>query len=560
MAFRHGVYTKESPTALVPPITANAGLIFCVGTSPIHLATKPAAVNTPTLIYELSEYVEQFGYDGDFAKYTNDEMANSEFQLFGVSPIVFVNVLDPAKHYNAVTESFGGIISTPATIKSAVILDSLEVISRDEVRKVNLIKDTDYTAEVEQTSSGDITTIDIKIGATLPSDNLEISYEVSGNAVTEAKTVSDLPYELPLGATNIDVKAVVQAVNILVRDEDYTAAYNSDNEVIVTILDPTKIFADTAEISWHEVAPEKVTTADIIGGYDVQTGKYTGLECIEEVFPKFRLTPGIIVAPGFSTDVTVAAIMKAKTYDINSVFNCIAICDIPTSVVKSYTAAAEYKNLKNLLDTNLVACYPKISLGGVQYHLSTQLASLMNKIDAQEGDDIPYISPSNHNLQMDACCLEDGTEIFYSLEQANYLNSQGIMTAINFANGWCAWNNRTSCYSSTSDTKDSFLPVRRMFHWLRNSIILTYFSKVDRPINRRLIESIQDSIQVWLNGLTAAGVCTGARIEFRQKENPLTSLLDGQITFKIYFSPAIPAEKIIFDVEFDPEYLNSLFG
>ena len=61
--------------------------------------------------------------------------------------------------------------------------------------------------------------------------------------------------------------------------------------------------------------------------------------------------------------------MKAKCYDINSVFNAIALVDIPTDEVKNYTDAAQYKNLKNLVDTSVVACYPKVSLGGVQYHL-----------------------------------------------------------------------------------------------------------------------------------------------------------------------------------------------
>ena len=559
MAFKHGIYTTESPTAIVPPVNIESGLIFCVGISASHLATKPAKPNTPTLIYELSEYVEKFGYSGDFKNFTNDEAASSQFQLFGMSPIVFVNVLNPEKHFEKVTKTVGGITSTPATITDAVISDTLKIISRDDLKKINLIKDTDYTADVQTTTDGDVTTIDIKVGAILPSDNLEISYEYNGDICTVEKSVASLPYELPAGATNIDVKALVQNENELIRDTDYTAAYNSDAEFIITILDATKIFKDTVEISYNKLAPEKVTPSDIIGGYDSISGKYTGLECIEQVFPKFRLTPGIIIAPKFSTDVTVAAIMKAKTYNINGVFNCIALCDLPTDTIKNYTDAAEYKNIKNLLDTNLIACYPKISLGGVQYHLSTQLASLMNKVDENQGDGIPYVSPSNKNLQMDSCCLEDGEEIFYSLEQANYLNSQGISTALNFANGWTFWGNRTSLYPSSTDTKDTFTSIRRTFHWLRNTIILTYFSKVDAPINRRLIESIQDSIQIWLNGLTAKGVCTGARIEFRTKENPTTSLLDGQITFKIYFSPAIPAEKIIFDVEFDPSYLNNLF-
>ena len=275
--------------------------------------------------------------------------------------------------------------------------------------------------------------------------------------------------------------------------------------------------------------------------------------------PKFRLTPGIIVAPKFSTDVTVAAVMKAKCTDINGVFNAVALCDIPTAEVKNYTEAAEYKNIKNIVDTNLIVCYPKVSIGGVQYHLSTQLASLMNKVDAQQGGGIPYFSPSNKNLQCDSSVLEDGTEIFLTLEQASYLNGQGIVTALNFSQGWVLFGNRTSLYPSSTDPKDSFISIRRTFYWLRNTLILTYFSKVDAPITRRLIESIQDSVQIFLNGLTAKGVLNGGQLTFVSAENPTTDLMDGIIKFHLFINVPSPARDLEFIVEYDASYLSGLF-
>ena len=251
--------------------------------------------------------------------------------------------------------------------------------------------------------------------------------------------------------------------------------------------------------------------------------------------------------------------MKAKCYDINSVFNCIALVDIPTDEVKNYTDAAQYKNLKNLVDTAVVACYPKVSLGGVQYHLSSQLAALMNAVDARQGGGIPYISPSNKQLQMDASVLADGTEMFLTLDQANYLNSQGIVTALNFSNGWCAWGNRTSLYPSSTDSKDVFIPLRRMNYWLRNTLTLTYFSKIDAPMNKRLIESVVDSVNIFFNGLTARGVILGGKLSFREKDNPVTDLLDGKILFHIDWAPPPPAEKIEFELEYDPSYFSTLF-
>lgn len=559
MAYYHGIKTAEIPTKLVPSAEIDSGLIFCVGTSPVHMATNPAPANKPVLCYELSEYVEQFGYSGDFEKFTNDEMAASQFQLFSVSPIVFVNVLDKDKHYNKVEVEVGGLIENPVTLSADIFLETLQVKSAAGEVLIELVQDTDYTATVDVTEDGDVTTIDIKVDAVLPSDDLKITYTSGGESVTVDKNVEDLPFALPVNATLTSIKAVTKPVNVLQVNEDFTAAYNSDGEVVINVLKSDKIFNDTVQISYHESAPEKVTAEDIIGGYDAVTGEYKGLELVEQVFPRFRLVPGILVSPGFSQDVTVAAVMKAKCVDINSVFQAVAVVDIPTDTVRTYTAVAEYKNLKNLIDKSLITCWPKVSLGGKQYHLSTQLASLMNYTDAELGDGIPYISPSNKNLQMDSSVLADGTEIPLSLDKANYLNSQGIVTALNFSGGWKAWGNRTSLYGSDTDPKDTFIPVKRTFLWLRNTLILTYWARVDAPMNKRFIESFIDSINLWLNGLHAKGVILGGKVEFRQKDNPTTDLIAGKVVFHVDFTPPVPAEHIQFNVEFNPDYFATLF-
>ena len=562
MAFFHGVKTQEVPTSLVSPVQIESGLIVAVGTAPVHLAQNPAEPNSPTLCYNYEEYVKQFGYNGDFEKYTLDEVARSQYALFGVSPTVFINVLDPAKHFEEKEIEVEGIINTPAKIADEVIPASLSVEIDSGTSIISLTEGTHYTATVNtQTDPADnFYTIDIIVDATLPSDNLQVNYNLnSGTTITNITTAA-LPYDLPRGATNIGLGAIIPSTISLTENQDYTAAYNSDGEFVITCLDANKFPDDKATIKYHALDPAAVTAEDIVGGVDIVTNKNKGLECIEDVYPKFRLVPGILISPKFSCDVTVAAIMKAKCTDINSVFNAIALVDIPTDTVTDYTLVAEYKNQKNLIDTSVVACWPKVSLGGVQYHLSTQLASLMNSVDSLNND-IPYVSPSNKRLQMDQLCLASGEEIEMTLPNANYLNSQGIVTGLNFANGWCAWGNRTSIYPSSTDVKDVFIAVRRFFYFLRNQLVLTYFQKVDEPANRRLLETIEDSVNIYLNGLQAAGVLVGSdnRLEFLQTENPTTDLLNGIIKFHLYITPAVPAEQIIFTAEFDPSGLNSLF-
>ena len=51
MAYKHGVYTGEIPTSIIPPVETDAGLPVIFGTAPLHLASDPAKANRPVLCY-----------------------------------------------------------------------------------------------------------------------------------------------------------------------------------------------------------------------------------------------------------------------------------------------------------------------------------------------------------------------------------------------------------------------------------------------------------------------------------------------------------------------------
>lgn len=481
MAYKHGVYTSEQATSLVPMTQTDSGLIVAVGTAPVHLATAPVESNTPVLCYTYSEAVAALGYSDDFEKYTLCEAMKVHFALFNMAPIVLINVLDKQKHVSQQKKTVT-IENGVATITDPVLLDTLTA------------------ALTEQ-----------------------------GEALT--------------------------------KDKDYTAAFDDDGNVVVTPVSGGKIStgATSLYLSYTMLAPEDIEADDIIGGVNTSTGKAEGLELIDEVYPRFGIVPGIIIAPKWSTDSSVAAVMKAKEHNICGHFNAISLSDIPTSEVKTYTQVSEWKNKNNYVDKDGFLGWPLLKLGTSKYHLMTQVASLMNYVDSQH-DDIPYYSPSNKSLQADGACLADGTEVFLNNAQAAYLNGQGIITAINFIGGWKAWGNRSTAYPSNTDVKDTFITNRRMFNWVGNTLITTFWSKIDDPTNKRLIETIVDSANIWLNGLTAKGALLGGRVEYREDENTTTDAMDGKLRFHVYITPPAPARDIEFIQEYDPSYISTLFA
>ena len=66
-----------------------------------------------------------------------------------------------------------------------------------------------------------------------------------------------------------------------------------------------------------------------------------------------------------------------------------------------------------------------------------------------------------------------------------------------------------------------------MFGWVGNSLILSFWNRVDRRMTMRFADSIMDSGNIWLNGLTASEHLLGGRFEFRPKDNTLLDLMSG---------------------------------
>lgn len=333
-----------------------------------------------------------------------------------------------------------------------------------------------------------------------------------------------------------------------VLNEDYTAAYNDDGELVITMInaaaDVTSIF-----VSYAKLDPSLVDDDDKLEAFNL----------IDSIYPRLSIVPGVLAAPGWTQNPTVAASLKAHALNIMGLFRCICLTDIDTAQATSYDAVNTWKDNNKYTGANQVACWPCVRNGGHVFHMSTHLIGMIGVMDAANGD-VPYQSPSNLTMQITGTCLKDGTEVTLSLDQANLLNSQGIYTALNFTGGWKGWGNRTAAYPSNTDVKDCFICVRRMFDWQYQTFILTYWQKVDQPLTRRLIKTIVDSEQIRLNGLTARGYLLGASVQFLEDENPLTDLLNGIFRVHTYITPPVPAEQIEDTLEYDVNNFQALFN
>lgn len=484
MAFKHGVYPKEIPTAILPPSQLADGVPVFIGTAPIQ-QVEGGLENVNKAIFCLSkkDAVTQLGYSDDWEKYTLCEAMYAAFDVYGVAPVIFINVLDPVAHKVAVAQTLITITDGKANLPNGVLLNTLQVKSENGL--------SDYQKNV-----------------------------------------------------------------------DYLTSYSDTGTLQLIVLPSGGIPSNTTKLSitCDKLDPSLVTKADIIGGIDINTGKREGLEVISEVFLRFNKVPGAIGAPGFADDSEVGAVMTAKGYGINGVFKAQQIAlDINTTTCKKYSDVPAAKKDLNFVDPLQTVCWPMGKLGDKVFHGST--IAICRKLLTDFGHDgVPYESPSNKTVQIDAAILADKTQIWLDLPEANYLNENGVVTLLNFIGGWKLWGNRTGAYPGITDPKDVFICLRAMMSWWGNREVLSFWQLVDNPMDKRLITTILNSMQIDINGLVASGALVGGEVVLREDENPVTDLIDGKIAFHVNLGFATPAEAIEFNNEYDTNYIKQLIS
>ena len=149
MAYLHGAYGQTNVSG--SRVADNGGTGFVViGTAPVHtLADYSGSVNKPIVCESIADARRKLGYSDDWANYTLCEAMHYVLDEMGVGPVIFINALDPDKHFEkqgqekketSVTVSFVNGVGTIPNAENA-ILSSLAVTGKTA--------GTDYTAEYD---------------------------------------------------------------------------------------------------------------------------------------------------------------------------------------------------------------------------------------------------------------------------------------------------------------------------------------------------------------------------------------------------------------------------
>jgi len=179
--YNHGIRVSENATVVPSPAVSTLGPNVFVGIAPVNLADSPA-VNEPIVCNTWAEFVESFGYSDDWATYGLCAAAYFAFRVYGIGPIVCINVLDPDTHKTALSSTTVELSNGVATVETVGILKTgLTVVSEEST----LVAGTDY--ELGYDDSGYLTITSLADVA--PESYTVTGYKINPGAVTTSEVI-----------------------------------------------------------------------------------------------------------------------------------------------------------------------------------------------------------------------------------------------------------------------------------------------------------------------------------------------------------------------------------
>lgn len=262
MAYLHKIETIERVDEIVASQATSAGLQVVVGVAPINMAADPAAVvNKPVLCRSFAEAKEMLGYSNDFEHYTLCESMDLSFRKFGVGPVVFINVLDPAKHKKSVSNKTATIAEHKAVIEEKGILRAGLTV---KVSAETLVEGTDYEVSFDEAGNLVLTFASKTDGTTVTVSGTQID----PTAVTKTDVIGG--YDTSTGAeTGLEVLRQVYPKLGVVPGQLVCPKWSTEKEVAAVMA--SKI--DNVSGLFHMIAVVDINTSTYKKYTDMQTAR-----------------------------------------------------------------------------------------------------------------------------------------------------------------------------------------------------------------------------------------------------------------------------------------------
>lgn len=351
-----------------------------------------------------------------------------------------------------------------------------------------------------------------------------------------------------LGIQNLVIK---KGETTLESDKDYSFDETTNT---ITILAGGAIETNQENVSaaYKYVDLTKITDSDVIGGVDAN-GKRTGIQKIWDIMAEWGKTPGIIIAPGFTSKNIKTALEK-----IAEELRGFVYFDIPSEMNIGTIEKARLKEQNGIDLTGsseyLTFCYPcqkkyNAYQNTTSYKpLSSFAAGTRVRLDKERNigksiDNTPLKSTLGNKIPISFKLNKADTD-------ANRLNALGITTVINQNGTYYLWGGRNSSVIQKTGVM-TFENARRTRSFINESIENTTFVCIGENITRGFIDDILNMINnafaKWSNPLDKDNfIVYGGEAYYDPALNTAETIANGKIKIPYEACPLVPVE----DMEF----------
>lgn len=308
----------------------------------------------------------------------------------------------------------------------------------------------------------------------------------------------------------------------------------------------------TVHVTYDYADPSLVLAADIIGSV-VGTTR-TGMKALEDCRTLFGFDAKILIAPGFSSQGTVAAALDALSLKVKG----IAIVDVPlgTPLQTAIEGRGPAGGVNLQLATDRVyVTYPYVNAfdpgtSAAQFQpLSQFAAGALARRDREKGY---WWSPSNLDLKgVIGLELPLTARISDPNSDVNLLNEAGIATVFNdYGTGFKLWGNRMANFPMLSGPS-TFISTRRTADVIEESIEQASMEFMDAPLTGGVVDTILETVNGFMRYLRARGAIVNGEAFFDPTKNPNQELADGHLTIGYRFLPPSPLERLTYEAFID---------
>lgn len=360
-----------------------------------------------------------------------------------------------------------------------------------------------------------------------------------------------------LQVLDVEVKKDDGAVTY-VLDTDYTL--DAGSGVITRIAGGAIPEGQALQVGYSYLDPSKVVAADIIGAVDV-AGTRSGLLAFRDCYAKLGYFPKIIIAPGYSSLVSVREAMDSLAGSIRAV---VPVDLAAGTTVQNAIAARGVGGNCNTSSKRIIPCYPYVK----RYNSALDQDELVpfsqfyaGVLAAKDSANGYWWSPSNTEIkgitgverQLTAMINDPTSEV-------NVLNEAGITTIFNsFGTGFRVWGNRSAAFPASTEPTN-FVCIQRTSDVLHESIEYSMLQFMDRPINNALIDAVTESVNEFIRTLIGRGALIDGKCWYDSADNPATEVAAGHLVFSLDYMPPTPAERMTFKSSININYLKTLGG